>query len=789
MQERALRVLEYFKIVEQLKNQAQSSIGKKLAADISPEIDYEIAIRKQKETQEAVDLTLKRGTPPLGGLSDVETYAMRALRGGSLSAIALLKISDALRVSRRTQKYMSEDRTDKKNNYEIIEALVEKLTINRNLEEEINRAIISEEEISDNASNELRTIRKQIRVKNDSVKGKLNSILTSYRKYLQDPIITIRSDRYVIPVRAEYKSIVSGIVHDQSASGATLFIEPTAIVEINNKIKSLQIEEKKEIERILMILSEMVAEDGEAIRYNQTILAEIDFIFAKGRLALQMEASMPILNNNGIIDIKKGRHPLIAKNEVVANDIRLGDSFTTVVITGPNTGGKTVTLKTLGLLTLMAQSGLQIPANSGSKIAVFNNVFADIGDEQSIEQSLSTFSSHMTNIVEILHTVNENSLVLFDELGAGTDPVEGAALAMSILNNLYNKRVRTLATTHYSELKVFALTTPGVENASVEFDVNSLKPTYKLLTGVPGRSNAFEISKRLGLQDDVIDEAKKLISTENVEFETVLNKIEEDRLETEKNKEEAFRLKREIEILKEKLSQKEMSLDQQKNKILNDARREAKDILKASKSEADELIKEMKENMKNASHKNQNEIRGTRDKISKKINEMSAGINDIQKTINNKPPKNLKLGDSVILINHNQEGIVLSKPDKDGMVMVQAGIMKLKVNIAELKEGKSSDEKKIQKKTKAISRVKAKRISMEIDIRGMNVEEAYIEIDKYLDDAYISGLGEVTIIHGKGTGVLRSGIQDFLKRHKHITSYRNGEFNEGGMGVTVARMK
>ncbi|MCT4661013.1 MAG: endonuclease MutS2 [Tissierellales bacterium] len=790
MQKRALRVLEYFKIINMLEEKAQSHIGKELARDLKPYTDFETAEKKQLETQEAVDLTLKRGTPPLGGLSDIEADVLRAIRGGMLTPASLLKVSDALRVARRLQKYLANDRSEKKESYPIIEDYIGRLLINRDLEETINHAIVSEEEVSDDASSELKRIRKQIRIKNDAAKSKLNSMLVSHRKYLQDAIITVRGDRYVIPVRAEYKVQVKGIVHDQSASGATLFIEPIAIVELNNKVKELQIKEKKEIERILLELSALVGEEGEALRYNQKLLAEIDFIFAKGSLSLKMEATMPKLNNNGIIKIKKGRHPLIPKNEVVANDIRLGEEFTSVVITGPNTGGKTVTLKTLGLLTLMAQSGLQIPALSGSKINVFSQVFADIGDEQSIEQSLSTFSSHMTNIVEILENVDENSLVLFDELGAGTDPVEGAALAMAILTKLYKRRVRTLATTHYSELKIFALTTKGVENASVEFDVNSLKPTYKLLIGVPGRSNAFEISKRLGLNDEIIDESRRLISSDNVEFETVLNQIEEDRLATEKNREETDRLKNEIESLKEKLTKKETSLAQQKTKILNDARRDAKAVLKDAKKDADELLKEMREILKHVPEeaKYQREMQIKRDELNKKLGDVS-GMEAMPKQTNRKPPKNLKPGDTVILINHNQEASVLSKPDKDGQVLVQAGIMKMRVSINELKIGKSKEEKTIRTKNKTMSRIKSKHVSMELDIRGMNVEEAYLEVDKYLDDASLTGLKEVSIIHGKGTGVLREGVQDLLKRHRHVKAYRNGNFNEGGMGVTVATIK
>ena len=531
MNERTLKVLEYYKIIDKLKEKTESSLGRKLVEKLKPSTNIKDIEYMQRETSESIALLIKRGEPPLYGIKDISTEIKRAEMGGILSPGSLLKISDTLRVSRNLKNYIKKTREDKDSNYPILEKLIGFLEVFKSIENSINEAIISEEEISDNASSTLRNIRRQINAKNDSVRNRLNSIVNSstHKKYLQDAIVTIRDGRYVVPIKQEYRSKFPGLVHDQSASGATLFIEPMAVVELNNELKELQIKEKKEIEKILLELTQIVAEEGERIVQNQKILEKVDFIFAKGKLALEMKASKPILNNNGYINIKNGRHPLLKVDKVVPINIYIGKDFNTLVITGPNTGGKTVTLKTTGLLTLMAQSGLHIPADYNSEIAVFDNVFSDIGDEQSIEQSLSTFSSHMTNIINILENVDGNSLVLFDELGAGTDPTEGAALAMSILDYLHGMNIRTIATTHYSELKIYALTKEGVKNASVEFDVETLSPTYKLSIGVPGKSNAFEISKRLGLSEDIIEHARNFISKENVEFEDVLQAIDKDR--------------------------------------------------------------------------------------------------------------------------------------------------------------------------------------------------------------------------------------------------------------------
>lgn len=792
MNDRTLRVLEYNKIVDMLVSKAESSLGKEIAQQIKPISDINEVEKLHQETDEAVTMIIKRGSPPLGGIHDISSEIKRAEIGSSLSPGSLLKVADTLRAARRLRSFIKQDKEDEELQYGILGQLIASLNVYKNIEDCIFNAIISEEEISDNASPVLKNIRRQLEGKNEAIKNKLNSIINSntYRKYLQDAIITIRQDRYVVPVKQEYKSNFPGLIHDQSASGATLFIEPMAIVELNNELRTLKIKERQEIERILAELTEMIAQQSEGIKENQKILAKLDFIFAKGKLALEMKGTKPILNNKGFINIKKGRHPLLKTDTVVPIDFNLGKSFNTLVITGPNTGGKTVTLKTVGLLTLMGQSGLQIPADYGSHIAVFNSVFADIGDEQSIEQSLSTFSSHMTNIVDILKRVETNSLVLFDELGAGTDPTEGAALAMAILDYLHNKGIRTIATTHYSELKLYALTTEGLKNASVEFDVETLSPTYRLLIGVPGKSNAFEISKRLGLQDFIIDTAKDMLTKENIEFEDVLARIEKDRRISEKNREESERLKQEIDKLKSELSEKKEKLEKRREDIIREAKIEARKILKEAKEEADTIIKELREISTQVEKERNKKIQEAKDKLKGKLDNLESELSEkILVSKNKKPPKNLKPGDEVIILNLNQKGQVLSKPDQEGNLTVQAGIMKINVHISNLQRIKEDKESKTSNKVKTMVKTKVKSIGTELDLRGKTLEEAMLDVDKYLDDAYIAGLKEVTIIHGKGTGVLREGIKQLLKSHRHVKSFRLGKYGEGGSGVTVVQLK
>lgn len=791
MNKKSLRVLEYNKIVDMLSEKAESSLGRGMIEKLMPSVSIDEITYAQNETEETINLMIKRGNPPLYGINKISADVKRAELGGVLSPGALLRIGESLRVSRALKNYLKENKGDKDSIYPIIGDLIENLRAYKDVEDSISNAIISENEISDNASSTLRSIRRQIRSKNDSIKDKLSSLINSpnYKKYLQDSIVTMREGRYVVPVKQENRSNVPGLVHDVSSSGATAFIEPMAVVELNNELRELEIKEREEIERILTELSLMVAQDGEGIRGNELLLARLDFAFAKGKLALDQKATKPLFNKGKYINIKRARHPLLGKN-VVPIDIYLGDDFTTLVITGPNTGGKTVTLKTVGLFTLMGQSGLHIPADSSSQLGIFTQVFADIGDEQSIEQSLSTFSSHMTNIVQIIENMDEDSLVLFDELGAGTDPVEGAALAMSILEFLKKRDIRTLATTHYSQLKLYALTTEGIRNASVEFNVETLSPTYKLLIGVPGKSNAFEISKRLGLQDFIIDQARGLVSRENIQFEDVLQAMERDRKQAEENKEEAERTKRAINKLKTELENEKQKAESMREKILDKAREEARSILREAKENADLVASELRDVSriidKESSRRLQEAQDLVRTELQKKDSELSKGILEKKST---KPPKDLKMGENVEVLSLNQMGTVLSNPDDKGNVEVQVGIMKVTVNIVNLRRTDDDYTSKLIKSKNKVKSNKTKVVKQELDLRGNNIEEGILEVDKYLDDAYISGLKEVYIIHGKGTGALREGIKSYLKTHRHVKAYRTGKYGEGGDGVTVVEIK
>ncbi|MGM0396236.1 MAG: endonuclease MutS2 [Bacillota bacterium] len=791
MNQKTLHVLEFYKIREMLVEKAESTPGKNIAKELMPitepnEIEY-----SQNETNEALTLLLRRGNPPLFGINRVTEDVRRAELGGMLHPGPLLRIGESLRVARALKNYMKDTREDGSEGYRIIGEMIESLGVYKSLEESIQNAIISEDEISDNASSSLRNIRRQIRAKNDGIRDKLNSMISSpaYKKYLQDAIVTMREGRYVIPVKHENKGNVPGLVHDISSSGATAFIEPMAVVELNNQLRELEVKEREEIERILLELTGMVAEEAEGIRSNELILSRLDFAFAKGKLALAMNATKPLFNKKGYINIKKGRHPLLGDN-VVPIDVYIGDEFNTLIITGPNTGGKTVTLKTVGLFTLMGQSGLHIPGDYNSELAIFNKVYADIGDEQSIEQSLSTFSSHMTNIVDILEGVDENSLVLFDELGAGTDPTEGAALAMSILDHLRTMGIRSLATTHYSQLKVYALTTDNVRNASVEFDVETLSPTYKVLIGVPGKSNAFEISKRLGLQDYIIDRARELLTKENIEFEDVLQAMDRDRRLAEENKVESERLRLDIENLREQLKKEQLKTDEMREKILQRAKEEARQIVRNAKDNADLILDELKSISSEIDRDKSRRLQEAQDMLRKEIRDKEAqastGIKEIK---SKKPPKNLKVGETVEVLSLNQNGTVITPPDDKGNVEVQIGIMKVNVSITTLRRTEGKEQSASVEKGKAVKSRKAKAIKNELDIRGRNIEEGTYELDKYLDDAFISGLNEVYIIHGKGTGALRDGIKSHLKSHRLVKSQRSGKYGEGGDGVTVVELK
>jgi DNA mismatch repair protein MutS2 len=794
MEDRTLRVLEFDKIISRLGNYAAGSIAKEKISELWPETNTALIKVMLSDTTDGVNMILRKSNPPLGCTKDVRMSAQRADKGAILTPGELLAIADVLRGIRQLKSYANDDRGLFEGNS--VSGLISLLVTHKTIEDKIFIAIVSEEEISDFASPALGKIRRQIKDLQASVKDRLSGILKSSKsqKFMQDALVTIRGDRYVIPVKSEYKNEFPGIVHDMSSSGATMFIEPMVVVEANNEVKKARIKEEQEIERILSELSAGVAEFAEDIISDVKLVGEIDFIFAKAKLSLDMNGMSPTISETEMINIKKGRHPLIDKKVVVPIDIWLGNEFNLLVVTGPNTGGKTVTLKTVGLLTLMAQAGLHIPANDGSKIRVFNKIFADIGDEQSIEQSLSTFSSHMKNIVNIIKEVDERSLALFDELGAGTDPTEGAALATSILEYMKGKGACTMATTHYSELKIYALTTEGVENACCEFSVETLQPTYRLLIGIPGKSNAFAISSKLGLNDEIINNAGKLISEENIKFEDVLGSMEADRsrAEQEKMKAESYRI--EIEKLKKEIEEEKKRFDSQKENMKIEAAKEASKIVKKAKEEADEILLRLRtiefDTGVALEKKESEELRQT---LKKKENELNyiQTENILPKRTNNKPPQNLRAGDTVNVISLGQKGTVIEPPPKngEGEAVIQVGIMKINIHASNLELARQPVVKTPQSgATKSVS-TKAKQISTQINLRGMSLDEATQELDKYIDDACITGIPSVVIVHGKGTGVLRSGIQTMLKRDSRIKSYRLGTYGEGESGVTIAELK
>lgn len=792
MDQKSLKVLEYNKIIDLLATKASSSLGLKYIEQLIPKPNYKEVKDMLEETSEAQGILIKRGHVNLGGIQDISDSVRRAEIGAVLDPGSLLKISDNLRAARNLKRSLTPGE-EEDFNYPIIQSLSNALYVYRDIEEEINNAIISEIEISDNASPTLRSIRRGILQKNQSIRSKLNSIIssTTYQKYLQDAIISVRGDRFVVPVKAEYRSQVSGIIHDQSSSGATLFIEPMSIVEMNNELRKLKLDEQEEIERILSELTKLVGEVAGDILSNQVILGKLDFAFAKGKLSLSMKAIEPILNEEKNINIKNGRHPLLDTDKVVPNNIYLGEDFDTLVITGPNTGGKTVTIKTIGLFALMTQSGLHIPADYGSSMCVYDNIFADIGDEQSIEQSLSTFSSHMTKIVGILNEVTSDSLVIFDELGAGTDPVEGAALAIAILEDVNMAGAKCIATTHYSELKNYALTKDRVENAAVEFDVNTLSPTYKLLIGVPGKSNAFEISRKLGLRDDIIDRAKEFINTDNIELEDVLQNVEKNRIKIEQEKEEAEKLKKEIEEVKAEYDRKLEKLSISKEKMMEKAKAEAFSITRQAKEEADNILKELRNmEMEMASKEKNKKIETLRKELADSMGNLQPSVKSmIVPKVSNKEIRDLKAGDEVKVITLNQEGTVVSVDKKKKEAVVQMGIMKMTLPFKALQIAQKEKKSIVTKSTRKIISSKSGSVKSEVDLRGMNLEEAIVEVDKYLDDACVAGLEIVTIIHGVGTGVLKKGLQDVLKKNKHVKSQRPGQYGEGGMGVTIVEIR
>lgn len=786
--EKSLRVLEYFKIKDQIKKYTSTSAAKKLIEELEPYGSLYEVKEHIEETKEAFELLMKKGSPPFEGAWDVEEAVGMAGKGFSLVPGQLLKVASMLRCARKFKEYISHKQEEE--SYRIVEDICNGIIPLKNIEDSIFNAIIGEEEISDKASTALYSIRRSLKDKNSSIKDKVNSLMRSYSKYLQENLYTVRGERYVIPVKAEYKAQVPGLVHDQSSTGATLFIEPMGLVNLNNEIKELMLKEKAEIERILRELSSLIYKSIVAVKNNKEIVTELDFIFAKAKYASHINATAPHVNDKGIIDIVMGRHPLIDPSKVVPLNIYMGREFTSLVITGPNTGGKTVTLKTTGLLEIMAMSGLMIPARENSTVSFFKEIYADIGDEQSIEQSLSTFSSHMTNIVKIIDEADSNSLVLFDELGAGTDPTEGAALAISILENLRTRGSKIVATTHYSELKAYALKTENVENASVEFDVETLRPTYRLLIGIPGKSNAFEISKRLGLSDYIIEEARKGISKDTLEFEDLIQSLQTRSVKAEENLRKAEFLKEEAEKFKDKYEKKVSSITETREKALHEGRREAKRIIEEAKAEADKILKDMREMERlGYSSEARQKLQDSRQKLKEKLDNAEESLN---KEIMDEGEvlKSVKEGEEVFIPSLNMKGIVVSSQDGKGEVEIQAGIMKINVKLKDLRKTQNNP---ISKKEKAIKKREAKlnlrSVSQSIDLRGMDSEEAIYKTDIYLDEAYMAGLGSVTVIHGKGTGVLRNAINTMLKRNVHVKSYRLGNFGEGGTGVTVVELK
>lgn len=792
MRNKSKDVLEFSKIKEKVAEFAETSKGKERVRALDTSSDLNRVSGMQRETAEALSIVIEKGTPPLGGIYDIAEYAKRGAIGGIISQKGLLNCADTLRAARMLKSYVLLNNKEERD-YNILKSLSEDIYTARDIEDRIYDTIISEEQISDDASPQLKKIRRDIQAKNSSIKSRMSSIVNSSttQKYLQENIVTMRNDRYVIPVRQEYRNMIKGLVHDQSSTGATLFIEPMAVVEMNNQVAALKSEEKKEIERILAELSAMIGSIEQQMLRNQDILAELDFIFAKGRYAVSINAIEPKLNDRGYIRIKKGRHPLIDANVVVPIDAWIGDDFTTLIITGPNTGGKTVTLKTLGLFTVMGMAGLHVPGEYGTELSVFDAVYADIGDEQSIEQSLSTFSSHMTNIVKIMGEVENNSLVLFDELGAGTDPTEGAALAIAILDTLHSRGIITAATTHYSELKLYALTTDGVCNGSVEFNVETLSPTYKVLIGVPGKSNAFEISKKLGLDDYIIKKAKATIETDKIEFEDALNQIEKDRKYIQDKRNEIDRLDLESRKKHSDFMAKERRALEKSERIVSEANYEARKIIEQTRRETAEIIKELKKlnvEMDKDKSRRLNELRqNLNDKVKELDKNPYADELEEQDTFDNSSP--LKKGDYVNVRSLNQRGFIISEPDDSDTVMVQVGLIKTKVKKSDLTKLKSDEEKTQTAKTARIVKLKASYVKPVLDVRGMNLDEAIMEIDKYLDDAFMSNLNEVQIIHGKGMGILREGVNKFLKTNKHVKEYRTGNFNEGGDGVTIVTFK
>lgn len=791
MNQKAYKALEYYKIINMLTDKASSSMGKDICRKTEPSTDIDEIRHMQTQTKDALTRLFQKGNISFGSVKDVRGSLKRLEIGSSLGIGELLAICSLLENTNRVKAYSRSERGDSLP--DSLDGMFEALEPLTPLTTEIRRCILSEDEISDDASSNLRQIRRNMKLTGDRIHAQLSSLVNgSARNYLQDSVITMRNGRYCIPVKAEYKGQVPGMVHDQSSTGSTLFIEPMAIVKLNNDIRELEMEEQKEIEVILSNLSQQTAEQTDSIRADLNIMVQLDVIFARASLAMDMNATEPIFNDEGRIRLKQARHPLIDKKKAVPIDIRLGDDFDLLVVTGPNTGGKTVSLKTVGLLTLMGQSGLHIPTLDRSELALFEEVYADIGDEQSIEQNLSTFSSHMTNVVSFIKQVDEDSLVLFDELGAGTDPTEGAALATAILNHLHCQGIRTMATTHYSELKVYALSTPGVENASCEFDVETLRPTYRLLLGIPGKSNAFAIAGKLGLPDYIIEEAKTHLTEQDESFEDLLTDLESSRRTIAKEQEEIAAYRRELEALKQETAQKKEKLEEQRDRILREANEKAHAILADAKETADETMRNFHKFGK--ANVSATEMEKERERLRKKMEKTREGMTEeVKKPKKQYKPSDFKLGETVKVLSMNLTGTVHSLPDTKGNLMVQMGILSSKVHISDLEivDEKPAYLKKTAARTSKgkVKMGKSLSVSPEINLLGKTVDEAVAELDKYLDDASLAHLTSVRVVHGKGTGALRAGIHQYLKRQKHVKSYRLGAFGEGDAGVTIVELK
>ena len=793
MNQKALETLEYKKIIAQLKREMGSAASAKLADELTPLTSEKIIKEELRSTTEAVDLIVRKGPLPTGGLYDIREALLLAKKGGSLTMRQLLEVQNVLGISSEVVAFMHDDALPElKYIGEMVDLIVEFTA----LEKEISRCILTEDEMADNASPKLKDIRRSIHQQNQAIKNKLSRIITSSsnKTYLQDTIVTMRDGRYVIPVKQEYRSFFPGMVHDQSKGGATLFIEPQGVVELNNKLRELEVEEQLEIARILAELSSRVAEHYREIRSNLELLIKLDFIMAKGKLSCKMHASEPKIDADGELRLISARHPLIEYKKAVPVDIRIGGDYRTLIITGPNTGGKTVSLKTAGLLVMMAQSGLHIPASHASTLPIFGEVFADIGDEQSIEQSLSTFSSHMKNIVSIIDKASYDSLVLVDELGAGTDPTEGAALAIAILERFYDSGALTMATTHYNELKKYALATSGVENAAMEFDVETLTPTYRLLIGVPGKSNAFEISKKLGLSESVIERASEHIKHGDMEFENVISSIEDDKRKAAADRLDAESMRAEIEERLKKLEEKEKAISEKRADIIAEAKREARELLRETKSAVKDVQKDLRRLQKSGAHSNLNT--GALEKSRRKINEAEDLVSEkVVKQVNSEPVSadTLKIGDRVKLLTIGQNGTILSLPDEKGNLMINIGALKVKARLQDLmliNEGKDrKPQAKSSSKYGSLLRSKSSSVSASINVMGKNLEDALADVEKYLDDVYMAGLDMVSIIHGRGGGILKDGIRQMLKRKKYVDSYGAASYNDGGEGVTVVRMK